>query len=125
MYFIIIQIYMYKFTTIKVIFIFLVNCCTVNFICIISELYIYVRISSLMPAIMNIHRCQGEEQVKVIDEVGELFKIQKNELNGKKFFGWNTIRLIDIMANFIDLYLPIIQEKMGIQLVNKEKLPIF
>lgn len=79
----------------------------------------------LMPAIMNIRRCQGEEQVKAIDVVVELFKVLENELKGKKFFGGDTIGLVDIAASFIALWLPIHLEIMGIQIVTKEKLPIF
>lgn len=78
-----------------------------------------------MPAIMKIRGCKGEEQVKVIDEVVELFKVLENELKGKKFFGGDTIGLVDITANFLALWLGIHQEIMGIQVVTKEKLPVF
>ncbi|KAK1390667.1 Glutathione transferase [Heracleum sosnowskyi] len=79
----------------------------------------------LMPAIINIRRCQGEEQVKAIDVVVELLKVLENELKGKKFFGGDTIGLVDIAANFIALWLPVHQEIMGLQIVTKEKLPVF
>lgn len=78
-----------------------------------------------MPAIMNIRRCQGEEQVKAINEVVELFKLLENQLNGKKFFGGDTIGLVDITANFLALWLIIHQEIMGLQIVTEEKLPVF
>lgn len=74
---------------------------------------------------MNIRRCQGEEQVKAIDEVVELFKLLENQLNGKKFFGGDTIGLVDITANFLALWLIIHQEIMGLQIVTEEKLPVF
>ena len=76
-----------------------------------------------LPAIYKIRRCQGEEQEKAIEEAVEHLKILDNELQGKKFFGGETIGLADIAANFIGLWLGIYQEMLGIQVLTSEKLP--
>ncbi|MGV7411864.1 glutathione S-transferase family protein, partial [Mycobacterium kansasii] len=60
---------------------------------------------------------------KAIEEAVELLKILDNELQGKKFFGGETIGLADISANFIGLWLGIYQEMLGIQVLTSEKLP--
>lgn len=76
-----------------------------------------------MPAIYNIRRCQGEEQKKAIGEAVEQLKVLENELKGKKFFGGESIGLVDIAANVIGLWLGVYQEIMGIQILTKDKLP--
>lgn len=77
-----------------------------------------------MPVIRSIRRFQGEEQVKVIEEAVELLKLLESELKGKKFFGGETIGLVDIMANFIALWVGVYGEIMGLQVITKEKLPV-
>lgn len=77
-----------------------------------------------IPALRIIRRFQGEEQVKAIEEAVELLKLLENELKGNKFFGGETIGLVDIMANFIALWVGVYGEIMGIQVITKEKLPV-
>ncbi|KAL1825589.1 hypothetical protein DCAR_0313764 [Daucus carota subsp. sativus] len=77
-----------------------------------------------MPVIRSIRRFQGEEQVRVIGEAVELLKLLESELKGKKFFGGETIGLVDITANFIALWIGVYEEIMGIRVITKEKLPV-
>ncbi|TQE05553.1 hypothetical protein C1H46_008800 [Malus baccata] len=65
----------------------------------------------------------SEEPEKAVEEACELLKILENELKDKKFFGGETVGLVDIVANFIAYWLGAIQEAVGVELLTKEKLP--
>ncbi|XP_073133657.1 probable glutathione S-transferase [Henckelia pumila] len=66
---------------------------------------------------------QGGEQVKAKEEAEELLKHLDNELKGKKFFGGDSIGLVDIAGNFIAYWSVVVAEIAGIELITKEKFP--
>lgn len=68
-------------------------------------------------------RSTGEEQEQATKETEEALKILENELKGKKFFGGETIGLADIIANFLGLWLGVLEEVFGIELLTQEKYP--
>lgn len=76
-----------------------------------------------MAAIWKMRQSQGDDRKQALDEALEQLKVLENELNGKKFFGGDEIGFVDIAANFIGLWLGIVQEMMGVELLTKEKLP--
>ncbi|XP_074338865.1 putative glutathione S-transferase [Apium graveolens] len=75
------------------------------------------------PAIFKIRRSQGEEREKAIEEATEHLTTLENELKGKRFFGGDEIGLVDIAGNFIALWLGVLLELVGIELLTKEKFP--
>lgn len=75
------------------------------------------------PTIKRIWRSQGEEQEKAVQEATEHLETLENELKGKKFFGGDEIGLVDITATFIALWLGVLLELAGVELLTKEKFP--
>ncbi|KAL1804712.1 hypothetical protein ACET3Z_027780 [Daucus carota] len=76
------------------------------------------------PSIWKIRKSQGEEErEKAIEEAKEQLAILENELKGKKFFSGDDIGLVDIAANFIALWVGVVQELVGVELLTKEKFP--
>lgn len=67
---------------------------------------------------------KGEEQVKGMEEVFELLKTFESQLEGKKFFGGDNIGFVDIVADFAALWLGVLLEVAGVDLLNDEKLPL-
>ncbi|XP_073054305.1 probable glutathione S-transferase [Primulina eburnea] len=76
-----------------------------------------------LPAFWKACWTTGEEQVKGKEEAEEVLKFLDNQLEGKKFFGGESIGLVDIAANFIAYWLVLITELVGIELVTSEKFP--
>ncbi|XP_076955346.1 putative glutathione S-transferase [Bidens hawaiensis] len=74
------------------------------------------------PAILKAFGMKGEQDAT---EANEQLQFLENELkvNGKKFFGGDSINLVDISACFIAFWLGAIEEASGIQLVTKDKFP--
>ncbi|KAK1377497.1 Glutathione transferase [Heracleum sosnowskyi] len=76
------------------------------------------------PTMWQIRRSQGEEErEKAIKEAMEQLETLENELKGKKFFGGDEIGLVDIAANFLALWLGVMEELVGIELLTKDKFP--
>ncbi|XP_015897031.1 probable glutathione S-transferase [Ziziphus jujuba] len=65
--------------------------------------------------------CEDHEKAK--EEAKEHLKTLENELKDKKFFGGETVGLVDIVGNFIAYWLPRIQEASGVELLTEEKYP--
>ena len=53
----------------------------------------------------------------------EALKILQEALKDKKFFGGESIGLVDIAANFIGYWVAILQEIAGLELLTIEKFP--
>lgn len=64
-----------------------------------------------------------EDQEKTVEEAKECLKVLENELKDKKFFGGESVGLVDIVANFIAHWLPICQDVVGLKLLTEEELP--
>ncbi|KAL3826054.1 hypothetical protein ACJIZ3_022083 [Penstemon smallii] len=77
------------------------------------------------PAMKKAWLSTGEEQEKANEEANEALMFLENELKGKKFFGGDTIGLVDIAANLIALWYGINEELSGLiqQPLTKDKFP--
>ncbi|KAI4354586.1 hypothetical protein L6164_003436 [Bauhinia variegata] len=64
-----------------------------------------------------------KEREKGVVESYEALQYLENELNDKKFFGGETIGLVDLAANYIAFWLPLLQEVVGLNLLSNEKFP--
>ncbi|KAK6943581.1 Glutathione S-transferase, C-terminal, partial [Dillenia turbinata] len=76
-----------------------------------------------LPALWKACWCTEEEKEKNVEEALGVLKILENELKNKKFFGGNTINMVDIAANFIGYWFGVVQEALGIKLANAESFP--
>ncbi|MFS7933688.1 putative glutathione transferase [Helianthus anomalus] len=67
---------------------------------------------------------KGEEE-QVIAEACEQLQILEDELNlkGKKFFGGDSINLVDIAADFIAYWLQLLEEATEMKFVTRSKFP--
>ena len=76
-----------------------------------------------MPAISKAaFTADKEERDKGTEESLESLQILENELK-HKFFGGETIDIVDIAAGFIAFWLPAIEEAVGLKLLTNEKFP--
>ncbi|KAL8094231.1 putative glutathione S-transferase [Apium graveolens] len=78
--------------------------------------------NKLLVAAMKVFRSKGKEQ-DAIEETVELLSILENELGDKKFFGGESIGLVDIVADIVALWLDVIQEGLGKELFTKVTHP--
>ncbi|KAJ8635160.1 hypothetical protein MRB53_009427 [Persea americana] len=67
---------------------------------------------------------KGNEQEKHMQEAMESLKTLETALQGKKFFGGEAIGLVDIACMFLAYWLELIQQVVGIVLIDEEKLPM-
>jgi glutathione S-transferase len=63
-----------------------------------------------------------KERETYIEESEVALQFLENELKDK-FFGGEDIGLVDITAVFVAFWLPIVQEVMGLKLLNTQKFP--
>ncbi|KAE8692433.1 Tau class glutathione transferase GSTU45 [Hibiscus syriacus] len=75
------------------------------------------------PAIRRKDRCPKNEREKLMEEACECLKTLESALNGKKFFGGDTVGLADTATNIIAYWLRILQEAAGCESLSAEKLP--
>ena len=76
-----------------------------------------------MPAAFK--ACWGEEKEreKAVEEICELLKFLEEELKEKRFFGGESIGMVDIIANSIAFWLGVFEEASGVKLLVREKFP--
>ncbi|KAK1354647.1 hypothetical protein POM88_047903 [Heracleum sosnowskyi] len=78
----------------------------------------------LLVAVLKFIKSKSREQ-DVIEEIHELLSLLQNELGDKKFFGGESIGLVDIAANIVALWLDVIQEGIGKDIFTRETYPNF
>ncbi|CAA7389105.1 unnamed protein product [Spirodela intermedia] len=66
---------------------------------------------------------RGEEQQKCISEAGERLRTLETALEGKKFFGGDTIGFVDIVVSFLTPWMEVLQEMARIRLLEEENYP--
>ncbi|KAA8528329.1 hypothetical protein F0562_035684 [Nyssa sinensis] len=66
----------------------------------------------------------GEEQERAAKEAQEHLKTLESVLEGKHFFGGETIGFVDIAAAWIGCWARIVEEIVGIKLIDEEKVPL-
>ncbi|XP_021897289.1 probable glutathione S-transferase [Carica papaya] len=60
---------------------------------------------------------------KAVEEANECLRTMENEVKGKRFFGGEKIGMVDIAACFFGLWVEVIQEIRGLELLTAEKFP--
>ncbi|XP_062095442.1 probable glutathione S-transferase [Humulus lupulus] len=63
-----------------------------------------------------------EERKKALEEVTEYLEFLEKELKGK-YFGGESIGMVDIVGNFIAQWIPALQELVGVEILTEEKFP--
>jgi len=76
-----------------------------------------------LPAIWNACWSDEKGREKAVEEALEALEILQEALKGKRFFGGESIGLVDIAANFIGYWVAILQEIAGLELLTLEKFP--
>ncbi|XAR48527.1 Glutathione transferase [Bertholletia excelsa] len=66
---------------------------------------------------------QGEEQQKFAKEARENLKALEGGLEGRRFFGGETIGFADIAIAWLGIWVPMSEEITGIKLVDEETMP--
>ncbi|PWA87232.1 S-crystallin [Artemisia annua] len=76
-----------------------------------------------IPATFKVFGNVGDEQV--LAEAYEKLQILENELNikGTKFFGGNSINIVDIAADYIAYWLGMIEDTTEIKIITNDKFP--
>ncbi|KAG8374359.1 hypothetical protein BUALT_Bualt11G0123700 [Buddleja alternifolia] len=75
------------------------------------------------PAMRKACWSTGEEREKNTEELLEHLTFLESEIKGKKFFGGDTIGLLDIAANFIAHWFIIIGELVGVEPITEDNFP--
>ncbi|KAK4581998.1 hypothetical protein RGQ29_025238 [Quercus rubra] len=76
-----------------------------------------------LSAIWKSCTCEEKERAKAVEEASEFLQFLENELKEQRYFGGETIGLVDIAANIIGYWLEIFEEAFGVELLRKEKFP--
>ncbi|KAK9112171.1 hypothetical protein Scep_019690 [Stephania cephalantha] len=59
-----------------------------------------------------------------MEEASELMRTLESELKGKRFFGGEGIGFLDIAANFVAFWVGVLQQVMGVSLIDEETFPV-
>ncbi|KAG5550353.1 hypothetical protein RHGRI_015348 [Rhododendron griersonianum] len=69
------------------------------------------------------HAGKGKEQEQAKEEAIDLLKTLEGQLKDKRFFGGDTIGLVDIVAIVTWYWVQVIQEATGLELLTEERFP--
>ncbi|KAL5851639.1 hypothetical protein ACOSQ3_006757 [Xanthoceras sorbifolium] len=76
------------------------------------------------PCFRTFFQASGEEQEKAAKEILEMLKILEEQgLGDKKFFGGDTINLVDIAHGWLPLWFESIEEAVGVKVMESTTLP--
>ncbi|KAK1280267.1 hypothetical protein QJS04_geneDACA017689 [Acorus gramineus] len=81
------------------------------------------------PALLKAFSTVGETQKGAIEEAKECLRtleggLKEGGLKGRKFFGGETIGFVDIVTGWIAYWVPMIEEIMGVTIVDEGELPL-
>ncbi|KAK7350087.1 hypothetical protein VNO77_08190 [Canavalia gladiata] len=77
----------------------------------------------ILPALWNACWSDEKGREKAVEEALEALNILQEALKDKRFFGGETIGMVDIAANFIGYWVAILQEIAGLELLTIHKFP--
>uniref|UniRef100_A0A2P2QZP5 glutathione transferase n=1 Tax=Rhizophora mucronata TaxID=61149 RepID=A0A2P2QZP5_RHIMU len=78
-----------------------------------------------MPSIMKSFVTEGEEEkAKAAEEAREQLKTLENGLEGKRFFGGETIGFVDIAAGWLGIWARLVEEIVDVKLIDAETMPL-
>ncbi|GKV05926.1 hypothetical protein SLEP1_g17875 [Rubroshorea leprosula] len=63
------------------------------------------------------------EREKAVEEGLECLKMLEDTLEGKRFFGGETIGMVDIVPSYVAFWLGVIEEVSEVKLLTEEKVP--
>ncbi|XXG50625.1 hypothetical protein AAC387_Pa02g4596 [Persea americana] len=66
---------------------------------------------------------EGKEQEKAVEESLEALRNLEEELNGKEFFGGESVGFLDLVVGWIPHWLPVLEEVGGCKLLDAESFP--
>ncbi|KAJ8646467.1 hypothetical protein MRB53_008215 [Persea americana] len=78
----------------------------------------------LCPALFGTFSKTGEEKVKAAKEAQETLKPLEELLKEKRFFGGQTIGYLDIAFGWMAIWLPLVEEILGVTFVDESTLPL-
>jgi len=67
---------------------------------------------------------EGQTQKASMEQSKEYLSILEREIQGKKYFGGDAIAFLDIAANYIALWVGVLQEVAEVNLFNEHDHPI-
>ncbi|KAK9186257.1 hypothetical protein WN943_026621 [Citrus x changshan-huyou] len=80
--------------------------------------------SQVLATRMKANFAEGKERELVTEEFFQQMEFLENELNGKDFFGGETIGFVDIVAIVVAIWFPLTQEVLGVETFTEEKFPV-
>lgn len=80
--------------------------------------------SQCVPEIMGAFSKTGEDQKKAEKEAQQNLKILETGLEGKRFFGGETIGFVDIVAGWIGVWARLVEEIAGVNLIDETTMPL-
>ncbi|KAK3030163.1 hypothetical protein RJ639_039640 [Escallonia herrerae] len=80
--------------------------------------------SAFVPAIISTFSKVGEEQDKVAKEARENLKPLESALEGKRFFGGETIGFGDIAIGWMGIWTQIVEEITDVKLIDEVTMPL-
>ncbi|PON33483.1 S-crystallin, partial [Trema orientale] len=69
-------------------------------------------------------RAKGSEQKKAVNSAQESLKHLEKLIEGKKFFGGETIGFLDLVVGSLPNWLRLLEEMEGIKLLDSKELPL-
>ncbi|PON82294.1 S-crystallin [Trema orientale] len=69
-------------------------------------------------------RAKGSEQKKAVNSAQESLKLLEKLIEGKKFFGGETIGFLDLVVGSLPNWLRLLEEMEGIKLLDSKELPL-
>ncbi|GLT65374.1 hypothetical protein SLA2020_378120 [Shorea laevis] len=76
-----------------------------------------------LPVVFKAFWGEEKEREKAAEEASELLNFVENEINEKRFFGGESIGMVDVVANIIAFWLGVFEEATGVELLTREKFP--
>jgi len=76
-----------------------------------------------LPAVFKAYWGEEKEREKAVEETCEILKFLEEELKEKRFFGGESIGMVDIIANIIAFWFGGFEEAWGTKLLTREKFP--
>ena len=76
-----------------------------------------------LPAVFKAYWGEVKEREKAVEEACEILKFLEEELKEKRFFGGESIGMVDIVACIIAFWFGGFEEAWGTKLLTREKFP--
>jgi len=88
----------------------------------LSFSFLFFFVQCLLP-VFKAFWVEEKEREKAAEEASEILKFLEEELKEKRFFGGESIGMVDIVASVIAFWLGVFEEASGVKLLTTEKFP--